>query len=97
VQTINVNPTIAIQLSDAFSIGVGANYQHLTADFGQQAAYGSLAYVGTAQAVAGLPPAMQGAALTAVIAQLGPSGLALEGPALITGDSNAWGWNAGPC
>jgi len=95
VQTINVNPTIAVKLSDAFSIGVGANYQHLTADFGQQAAYGSLAYVGTAQAVAGLPPAMQGAALTAVIAQLGPSGLALEGPALITGDSSAWGWNAG--
>lgn len=95
VQTINVNPTIAIKLSDAFSIGVGADYQHLTADLGQQVAYGSLAYAGTAGAVAAFPPATQAAALGAVLAQLGPSGLALEGPALISGDSNAWGWNAG--
>jgi long-chain fatty acid transport protein len=95
VQTLNVNPTIAIKLSDAFSIGVGADYQHLTADLGQQAAYGSLAYVGTAQAVAAFPPATQAAALAAVVAQLGPSGLALEGPVLISGDSSAWGWNAG--
>ena len=95
VQTINVNPTIAIKVSDAFSIGVGADYQHLTADLGQQAAYGSLAYAGTAQAVAAFPPANQAAALAAVVAQLGPSGLALEGPVLISGDSSAWGWNAG--
>jgi long-chain fatty acid transport protein len=96
VQTINVNPTIAIALSDTFSIGGGASYQHLKADLGQNLAYGSLAYAGTAQAVAGLPPAQQQAALAAVLAQLGgPSGLALEGPALISGDSNAWGWNAG--
>jgi long-chain fatty acid transport protein len=96
VQTININPTIAFQVTDALSLGVGANYQHLKADLGQGVAYGSLAYVGTAQAVAGLPPASQAAALAAVVAQLGgPSGLALEGPALISGDSSAWGWNAG--
>jgi long-chain fatty acid transport protein len=96
VETINVNPTIAIALSDTFSIGGGVSYQHLTADLGQQVAYGSLAYAGTAQAVAGLPPAQQQAALAAVLAQLGgPAGLALEGPALISGDSSSWGWNAG--
>jgi long-chain fatty acid transport protein len=96
VEALNINPTIAIKVSDSFSIGAGASYQHLKADLGQQVAYGSLAYAGTAQAVATLPPALQAAALAAVVAQLGgPSGLALEGPALISGDSNAWGWNAG--
>ncbi|HUL77512.1 MAG TPA: outer membrane protein transport protein [Vicinamibacteria bacterium] len=96
VQTLNVNPTIAVALSDTFSIGGGVSYQHLKADFDQGVAYGSLAFVGTAQAVAGLPPALQAAALGAVVTQLGgPSGLALEGPALISGSSDAWGWNAG--
>ena len=95
VQAINVNPTIAIKVSDVLSIGGGASFQHLKADFNQSVAYGSLAYVGTAQAVAGFPAPIQAAALTAVVAQLGPQGRALEGQGLITGDSNAWGWNAG--
>ena len=95
VQSLNVNPTITVQLSDTLSIGGGANYQHLKADFNQGVAFGSLAYVGTAQAVAGLPPALQAAAVGAVLAQLGPSGRSLEGAGLISGDSNAWGWNAG--
>ncbi|HXK10471.1 MAG TPA: outer membrane protein transport protein [Vicinamibacteria bacterium] len=96
VQTLNVNPTVAIAVTDTFSIGGGVSYQHLTADFDQGVAYGGLSYAGTAQAVAGLPPVLQAAALAAVVAQLGgPSGLALEGPALISGSSDAWGWNAG--
>jgi long-chain fatty acid transport protein len=95
VQALNVNPTIAIKLSDNLSIGGGANWQHLTADLNQGVAYGGLSYAGTAQAVATLPPALQAAAIGAVIAQLGPQGRSLEGQALISGDSNAWGWNAG--
>jgi long-chain fatty acid transport protein len=95
VEAYNVNPTIAVQLSDTLSLGAGVSYQHLKADLGSNVAYGGLAFAGTAQAVAGFPPATQAAALAAVTAQLGPSGLALEGPALISGDSNAWGWNAG--
>lgn len=95
VQAINVNPTIAFQVTDAFSIGGGASWQHLKADFNSGVAYGGLAYAGTAQAVAGFPPAIQGAALAAVNAQLGPQGQALEGQGLISGDSNAWGWNVG--
>lgn len=95
VETYNVNPTIAVKLSDSVSVGGGVSYQHLKADLGQGVAIGSLAYVGTAQAVAAFPPAVQLAALGAVVGQLGPSGRALEGSALISGDSNAWGWNAG--
>ena len=95
VQAMNVNPTIAFQVTEALSIGGGANYQHLTADLNSGVAYGGLAFAGTAQAVAAYPPALQAAALGAVVAQLGPSGTALEGEGLISGDSNAWGWNAG--
>ena len=98
VETYNVNPTIAIQLSDTLSIGGGANWQHLKADLGSNVAYGSVSYAGASQALAaqGLPAAVQAALMASILAQLGgPSGLATEGPALITGDSNAWGWNAG--
>jgi long-chain fatty acid transport protein len=41
------------------------------------------------------PPALQQAGLAAVVTQLGPSGTALEGAGLISGESKAWGWNAG--
>jgi long-chain fatty acid transport protein len=95
VQALTVSPTIALQLSDTLAIGGGANWQHLEADFNSGVAYGGLSFAGTAQAVAGLPPAQQAAALAAVTAQLGPSGTALEGAGLISGDSKAWGWNAG--
>jgi long-chain fatty acid transport protein len=95
VQALTVSPTIAFQLSDTLSIGGGANWQQLKADFNSGVAFGGLAFAGTAQAVAGLPPALQAAALAAVVAQLGPEGRSLEGAGLISGDSKAWGWNAG--
>ncbi len=98
VQTINVNPTVAFQVNDMLSLGVGADYQHLSADLNQVVAYGSLAYGQSAAAIGALPipPAVQGALLAGIVGQLGgPAGLANEGPALLSGTSNAWGWNAG--
>jgi long-chain fatty acid transport protein len=95
VQGLTVSPTIALQLSETLSVGGGANWQDLTADFNSGVAYGGLAYAGTAQAVSMYPPALQQAALAAVVTQLGPSGTALEGAGLISGESKAWGWNAG--
>jgi long-chain fatty acid transport protein len=98
VEAYNVNPTIAFKVSDAFSIGVGADWQHLKADLGSDVAYGGVAYYGSLQALVaqGLPPAVAAATLNAVLVpQLGPSGVATETSALISGDSNAWGWNAG--
>ena len=95
VQALTVTPTIAFQLSDTLSIGGGAAWQELKADFNSGVAYGGLSYAGTAQAVAVYPPAVQQAALAAVNAQLGPQGQSLEGAGLISGDSKAWGWNAG--
>ncbi len=97
VQTINVNPTVAVKVTDKLSLGAGVDWQHLKADLGQNAAYGGIAYAGAAQALAqqGVPPANQLALLAGIVAQLGPSERALEGPVLISGTSNAWGWNAG--
>jgi long-chain fatty acid transport protein len=95
VQALTVTPTIALQLSDTLSIGGGASWQDLTADFNSGVAYGGLAFAGTAQAVAAYPPAVQAVALAAVTAQLGPERTALEGAGLIHGESKAWGWNAG--
>ncbi len=95
VDALTVSPTIALQLSDTLSIGGGANWQHLEADFNQGVAFGGLAYAGTAQAVAAYPPAVRAAAVAAVVAQLGPQGRSLEGAGLISGSSKAWGWNAG--
>jgi long-chain fatty acid transport protein len=92
VQALTVSPTIALQLSDTLSVGGGASWQQLKADFNQGVAYGGLAYAGTAQAV---PPVLRQVALGAVVAQLGPQGTGLEGAGLISGDSKAWGWNAG--
>ena len=98
VEAYNVNPTVAFKVSDAFSIGVGANWQHLKADLGSDVAYGGVAYYGSLQALVaqGLPPAVAVATLNAaLVPQLGPSGVGTEIPALISGTSNAWGWNAG--
>jgi long-chain fatty acid transport protein len=95
VQALTVTPTIALQLSDTLSIGGGANWQDLTADFNSGVAYGGLSFAGTAQAVATYPAPVRAAALAAVTAQLGPQGTALEGAGLIHGESKAWGWNAG--
>jgi long-chain fatty acid transport protein len=89
VETININPTVAIKLSDAFSIGGGANYQRLKATLSQGVPYGGLA-VGGAMAAAG-PAAAAG-----ILAQLGgPAGLALEGVSEVEGDAWSWGWNVG--
>ncbi len=97
VEAYNVNPTIAFKVNDAFSIGVGANWQHLKADLGQQVAYGGTAYFGSVAALVGLgvPQAQAAALLGATLVPQLPQGLATEVPALISGDSNAWGWNAG--
>jgi long-chain fatty acid transport protein len=97
VEAYNVNPTIAFQLSDTFSIGVGADWQHLKADLGSTVAYGGAAYYGSVAALAGqgVPPAQAAALLAATLVPQFPQGLATETPALISGDSNAWGWNVG--
>ncbi len=92
VQAVNVNPTLAYRVNDRLSLGIGADYQHLTADLNSVVAYGGISFA----VAASLPPPIGTLAGAGILAQLGgASGLALEAPALISGSSNAWGWNAG--
>ncbi len=89
VQTINVNPTIAVKVTDQLSIGAGFDYQHLSADFDQVVAYGGISYASASQAGGA-------AAANAVLAQLGgPAGLAKEAPVAISGTSSGYGFNVG--
>ena len=89
VQTINLNPTLAVKVNDAFSLGAGANYQRLKATLSQGVAYGGLAYGGALSAAG--PAAAAG-----ILAQLGgPAGLAKEGLSTVEGDTWSWGWNMG--
>ena len=91
IKTINVNPSIAFKLSDAVSVGVGANYQHLEATLSSAVPYGGIAVAASAQAGPAAAIAQQ-----AILAQLGgPTGLAREGLSNIEGTTSSWGWNAG--
>jgi long-chain fatty acid transport protein len=86
VKTVNINPTVAVKLSDAFSLGFGASYQRLEATLSQALPMGGLA-VASAAALAG-PAAAAG-----IRAQLASQ--SLDGLVSIEGDNWAWGFNAG--
>jgi long-chain fatty acid transport protein len=90
VQAINVNPTVAVKVTDMLSVGVGLDYQHLSADFDQVVAYGGIAYAQAKQAAGDV-------GANAIAAQIGglPAALTKEAPVLVSGTSNGWGWNAG--
>lgn len=89
VKTININPTIALKLSDTLSVGGGASYQKLDATL-----TGSVPYGGVAAAIGAAVGGTAG--MGAILGQIGGlAGLAREGVATIDGDSWAWGWNAG--
>ncbi len=88
VQTININPTLALKPTDWLSFGVGVSYQRLKAELSQNVAYGGIA-VGAASRFG--PAAAAG-----ILAQLGgPSGIAREGLADMKGTDWSWGFNAG--
>lgn len=89
IQTINVNPTIAWQLNDTISIGVGLDYQMIDAELTNAVNYTAVVAQGLAQLVAGgqLPA---GAVPGLIAANAG-----LEGHASVKGDDDAWGYNLG--
>jgi len=105
IETYNVNPTIAIKVSDNFSIGGGVSWQHVKATLKQSAAYGGISYFSAYSAVyqqvlaqtgsQAIAAATAAAAAGGIAQQLGSAGLGLEGEASIVGDSNAWGFNVG--
>jgi len=89
IKTINVNPAVSYKVTDQFWIGVGADYQHIQAEFTNNVNY-SYAMAGgyAGLAAAGKITAAQAGALTVATANLDSFGK-------ITVDDYAWGWNAG--
>lgn len=89
VETININPALSFKINDMFTIGAGANWQHIKATLTQQANYAA----GIAQA----------AQMAAAAGQIPPSTVlpiigaysGMEASANVSGNDNAWGWNIG--
>jgi long-chain fatty acid transport protein len=88
VRTVNINPTLAFEVNEILSLGVGASYQRISAELTQSVAYGGIS-TGAAASLGG-PAAAAG-----ILAQLGPGGMSREGVGSIEGDDWSWGWNAG--
>ncbi len=98
VKTININPSLAVELTDQVSIGVGASAQRLSATLSSAVPYGGIALAVPSLAVQSgvLPAAYLSAAQTSVLTQLGgPAGLAREGVSTVEGHDWKWGFNAG--
>jgi long-chain fatty acid transport protein len=85
VKTVNVNPAVSWKPTDAFTVGVGLDYQYIKATFTSNINYSAALLQAAGQA--GLPPPTQGA-----IAAVTPG---LDSFASIDGDDYAWGWNIG--
>ena len=89
IKTINVNPSVSYKVTEAFWLGAGANYQHLSATLTNNVNYSGGLATGYGQAAA---------AGQITLAQAGALSLAtrdLDSFAKITGDDYSWGWNVG--
>ena len=84
IQTVNLNPALSFQISDALSIGTGLNYQRIDGELSSAINYAAIAY-----AVAGGGASGVAAANAANAAGQG------EGLTTFSGDDAAWGYNLG--
>lgn len=85
VQTVNINPSIAVKLNEWVSFGAGFNAQWIDAELSNAVNYSAIvAGVGGAPALA-LLASCPGATL----------GVNCEGVGTVKGDSWNWGWNIG--
>ena len=89
IKTINVNPSIAWRATNAFSVGVGVDWQRVDATLTSRINYSAALAQAAGQAAAGgLIPA----SLVPQIIGLTPG---LESKVDVEGDDSTWGWNIG--
>lgn len=89
IETLNVNPSLAMRVNDRLSIGAGFSYQHLQAELTNAVNYSAVVAQGVQRLVAqGQLPA---AAAPGIIA----ANTGLEGGARVRGDDSGWGFNVG--
>jgi long-chain fatty acid transport protein len=89
IMTINVNPTIAFELTKNFSVAVGLNYQQVDAELTNAVNYSAVIAQAGAQAVG------SGAISPGVYASTLAATQGLDGHAVVSGDDAAWGYNLG--
>ena len=90
IKTINVNPSLSWRINNAFTVGIGVNWQRVDAELTSKLNYSAL----LAQAAGvGVQRGQIPAALLPTILAATPAGL--ESNVKIEGDDSAWGWNIG--
>jgi long-chain fatty acid transport protein len=85
VKSININPALSFKVNEQLSLGIGANYQRIDAEFTNAVNY--TAVVAGGAPLAGVPPA----SIPGLIA----ANAGLEGSGKVTGNDSAWGYNFG--
>lgn len=83
IMTVNINPTLAYKVNEAFSLGAGINYQQLEATLTQAVDFGSICAAVALQA--SNPALLCGA----------QGSQASSGKAKVEADDDAWGYNFG--
>lgn len=89
IRTINVNPSIAYQVNERLSLGVGLNYQRIDAELTNAVNYSAALRQAFGQQLA------SGQLTLEEFAQLSNANLGLQGHARVRGDDTAWGFNLG--
>lgn len=84
IQTINLNPSVSYDVTDAVSLGAGLNYQRITGDLTSAINWAAIAFTAAGGGAGGA-----GAAAALIGAGQG------EGVTTVTGDDTAWGYNLG--
>ena len=88
IKTVNINPAAAYKVSDAFSVGVGANYQRLEAELTQAVDFATLCNAGAILGIGGAAACGAGGGFNH---PNNPN----DGQAKVTAKGDAWGYNAG--
>src|SRR5215467_2387413 len=88
IKTVNINPAAAYKVSDAFSMGVGANRQRLDAELSQAVDFTTLCNAGAILGIGGAAACGAGGGFTQ---PNNPN----DGQAKVTAKGDAWGYNAG--
>jgi long-chain fatty acid transport protein len=89
IETININPALSYKVNEMFTIGAGANWQHIKATLTKQVNYaGGIALAAPQVAAAGaIPPS--------AVAPIVGAYFGSESSANVNGNDDGWGWNIG--
>jgi long-chain fatty acid transport protein len=89
IETLNVNPSLAMRVNDRLSIGAGVSYQRLQAELTNAVNFSAVVAQGVQQLIA------QGQIPLAAAPGILAANAGLEGDARVRGDDTGWGFNVG--